>query len=324
MAAQSRLRTVIDDGLLSLPAGRVHVMRPPADYDLSPLDDHELTLDHVFFPAVSAFRDAGYDVVDDIGSPAATIVVLPRDKALARDMIARAAAASPLVVVDGYKTDGVDSVFKAARKALGDVPSVPKDHGRIFWMEPGDVFADWAAPAASTAAHGFVTTVGIFSADKIDAGSALLADALPAKLPARMADLGAGWGYLAGPILSRDGVRSLTLVEADRVALNCAQANVDDPRVQFLWADATDHRPEQAYDGIVMNPPFHQGRAADPGLGRSFIASAAKMLAPHGKIWIVANRHLPYEATLRDHFRNVDELPGNGAFKIFHASRPNR
>ena len=174
MAAHSRLRTVIDDGLLSLPAGRVHVMRPPADYDLSPLDDHELTLNHVSFPVVSAFQDAGHDVVDDIGAPSAIIVVLPRDKALARDMIARAAAASPLVVVDGYKTDGVDSIFKAARKALGDVPSLTKDHGRIFWMQPGKAFADWAAPPPAPAAHGFVTTVGIFSANTQKIGELIL------------------------------------------------------------------------------------------------------------------------------------------------------
>lgn len=324
MAAQSRLSTALADGLLSLPQGRVHVMRPPVDYDLSALDDHELTLDHTLYGVVSGFQDAGYDVVDDIGDAAAVIVVVPRDKALARDMIARAAAACELVIVDGYKTDGVDSLFKPARKALGNLPSLAKDHGRIFWMSPGTAFDEWRAPPPSRKDHGFVTTVGIFSADKIDAGSALLADALPPKLPGRMADLGAGWGFLAGSVLSRSGVKSLDLVETDRTALECARANVDDPRVSYHWADATDFRPDQPYDGIVMNPPFHAGRAADPSLGRGFIASAAKLLAPHGKLWMVANRHLPYEAVLRDHFRNVDELSGNGAFKIFHANRPNR
>ena len=46
------------------------------------------------------------------------------------------------------------------------------------------------------------------------------------------------------------------------------------------------------------------------------------MLAAHGKLWMVANRHLPYEAALREHFRNVEELPGDGGFKLFHATRP--
>jgi len=324
MASQSRLSTIVDDGLLTLPEGRIHVMRPGASYDLSPLDGHELTLEHSLFPVVRDFSAAGYDIAEGPGDAAAVIVVVPRDKALARDLVARAAAACDLVIVDGYKTDGVDSLFKAARKTVGDVPSLPKDHGRIFWMSPGDAFAGWAAAPPMRHDHGFVTQVGVFSADKIDAGSALLAQALPQKLPGRMADLGAGWGYLANAVLARDGVRSLDLIEAEQRALDCARLNVTDPRVGFHWADATDFVPAQAYDGIVMNPPFHEGRAADPGLGRAFIAAAARMLAPHGKLWMVANRHLPYEQTLRDHFRNVDEAAGSGAFKIFQATRPSR
>jgi 16S rRNA (guanine1207-N2)-methyltransferase len=39
---------------------------------------------------------------------------------------------------------------------------------------------------------------------------------------------------------------------------------------------------------------------------------------------MVANRHLPYEATLNECFRNVDMIGGNGAFKVFHANRPHR
>jgi 16S rRNA (guanine1207-N2)-methyltransferase len=73
-----------------------------------------------------------------------------------------------------------------------------------------------------------------------------------------------------------------------------------------------------------MNPPFHAGRATDPSLGRAFIQSAARILAPNGKLWMVANRHLPYETTLSECFRNVDMIGGNGAFKVFHANRPLR
>ena len=76
--------------------------------------------------------------------------------------------------------------------------------------------------------------------------------------------------------------------------------------------------------GIGMNPPFHTGRASDPSLGRAFIASAARLLKPAGKLWMVANRHLPYESALTDHFRNVDTIGGNGAFKVIHANRPIR
>jgi len=324
MAASSRLTTAIIDGLLPLGDGRICVIRPQAGYDVSALPRDRVSICHTFFPEYSAWDAAGFPVSKDITPCDIAIVVVPRAKALARAMIAEAARVARIVVVDGYKTDGIDSLWKGARKRLGDLPSVAKDHGRMFWMEPADSFADWIAPAPAKGDHGYYTAAGVFSEGGIDRGSAALVDVLPKKLPARLADLGAGWGYLSDAVLQRGGVRSLDLIEAEALSLACARRNVLDERAAFHWADATAFTTDKGYDGIVMNPPFHAGRASDPTLGRAFIQSAQRLLAPHGKLWMVANRHLPYEATLRECFRNVDELDGNGAFKIFHATRPIR
>ena len=73
-----------------------------------------------------------------------------------------------------------------------------------------------------------------------------------------------------------------------------------------------------------MNPPFHVGRDGNPALGQSFIRAAAKLLKPSGRLWMVANRHLPYEQVLDDSFRDVSALPASGGFKLFKASRPKR
>lgn len=324
MSASSRLSTALIDGMLTLPDGPICLMRPGLDYDVGELPREQVSILHTFKPDAAGWANAGYPVSADCGPAEIAIVVVPRAKALAKSMIAQAAANAKLVIVDGAKTDGIDSLFKACRKALGNVPSITKAHGRLFWFETTDVFADWAAPPPAKGDHGYVTTAGVFSDGAIDAGSKLLVEALPPKLPANMADLGAGWGYLAGPVLERGGVKSLDLIEAEALSLDCAKQNVSDPRVQFLWEDATTYRPEKGYDGIVMNPPFHVGRVADPSLGRAFIASAAKMLAGHGKLWMVANRHLPYEQALNDAFRNVDLIAQNNAFKVFHATRPQR
>lgn len=321
--SQSRLSTAIEDGLISLPEGNIALMRPPATYDVSALPRDRVSITHGFFPDAAAWQGAGYQVTQQLSKVTVAVVVVPRAKALARAMVAEACANADLVIVDGQKTDGVDSLFKLCRKALGDLPSLPKGHGRIFWFNTTDAFADWTAPDPAKGPHGYFTTAGVFSDGAVDAGSALLADALPAKLPARMADLGAGWGYLAAPVLARDGVKSLDLIEAEALSLNCAKLNVSDSRVTFHWADAT-RFDGGGFDGIVMNPPFHTSRASDPGLGQTFIQAAARLLPPHGKLWMVANRHLPYEATLNECFRNVDMIGGNGAFKVFHANRPHR
>ncbi|OUD10137.1 MFS transporter [Marivivens niveibacter] len=318
--SKSRLTTALNEGLLDLPSGAIRVMRPTAGYDLSALPRDVVRVDTGFKPDATVWENAGY-VLSSEAAPV-TLVVLPRAKKLARAMVAEAAKQG-LVIVDGQKTDGIDSIYKDCRKALGDLPCVTKSHGRLFWFDGANQFADWAVADPEKGPHGYFTTAGVFSDGEIDRGSKLLVDCLPDKLPKRMADFGAGWGYLSAAVLQNPAVQSIDLIEAEQAALDCARLNVVDDRASFHWADATTWKSD-GYAGIVMNPPFHTGGDATPALGRAFIANAAKNLLASGQMWMVANRHLPYEAALREYFRNVDEIGGDGAFKVFHATRPIR
>lgn len=320
----SRLSTALLDGLVTLPEGEIVVLRPPALADLAALPRERVRVLHGYRPDRDAWEQAGYAMTDRVGPVAVAVVCVPRSKALARGMIATAAAQARLVIVDGQKTDGIDSLFRDVRARLGDVPSLTKAHGRLFWFAGTEAFADWAIGPPSPGPEGFVTTAGVFSEGAVDTGSALLAAALPARLPARLADPGAGWGYLSAAALRREGVQSIDLIEAEQLALDCARINITDPRASFHWADATTHRPAAPYDGIVMNPPFHVGRGAEASLGRAFIQAAARMLTPGGQLWMVANRHLPYEATLNERFKVVTELGSGAGFKLYHAMRPRR
>jgi 16S rRNA (guanine1207-N2)-methyltransferase len=323
--SQSRLSTALNEGFLTLPAGKIAVLRPPATTDLSGFPADRLMISHGFRPDHDHWSRQGFAVTDR-GSPAdAVLVIVPRSKALARALVAEACALAPMVIVDGQKTDGVDSLWREVKVRCRDVPSLTKAHGRLFaFAPPPDRFADWAMGDPVRAADGFFRQAGVFSDDGIDRGSALLAAVLPARLPGRVADLGAGWGYLASVVLGREGVAAVDLIEAERLALDCARLNVTDPRAGFHWADATTFAPARPYDAVVMNPPFHSDRAANPDLGRAFIAAAARMLTPQGHLWMVANRHLPYETALSERFRVVEDMGGDGAFKIIHATRPKR
>jgi 16S rRNA (guanine1207-N2)-methyltransferase len=150
----------------------------------------------------------------------------------------------------------------------------------------------------------------------------LLAAALPDRMKGKGADLGAGWGFLSRAVLARDGVTHLDLVEADHAALDCARANIADPRAAFHWADATVWRAPRLLDFVVMNPPFHRGRAADPALGEAFLAAAARSLAPDGTLWLVANRGLPYDRALNALFREVQDIGADPSFRLIRAARP--
>ena len=316
----SRLTLALDSGALDLPEGPVAVFGPPAGFDLSALPRERVTIVSHFAPDVARWNAAGFSVTREAPDAVAALVVLPRAKDAARALIAEASACAPFVLVDGQKHDGVDSVLKAVKARVTPGGVISKAHGKLFWFSGGD-FSDWAA--TDRVVEGFVTRPGVFSADGPDKGSQALAVVLP-PLKGRVADLGAGWGFLARHILAAEAVNRLDLIEADAVALDCARRNITDPRAAFHWADATSFQPEHPYDTVVSNPPFHVGRAGDPGLGIAFIAAARRMLTPQGGFWMVANRHLPYEDALGRAFADVEEVGGTPGFKVIHATRPHR
>ena len=139
----------------------------------------------------------------------------------------------------------------------------------------------------------------------------------------RAADLGAGGGYLAIELVTRNpGIHAIDLYEAEARALEVARLNL--PTVQrpltvgFHWHDVRTGLPSR-YDVIISNPPFHHGRADAPELGHGFIIAAANALNPSGQLWLVANRHLPYEAVLGEHFAQVRVVVVRDGFKVIAA-----
>lgn len=159
---------------------------------------------------------------------------------------------------------------------------------------------------------------GVFAWDRIDAGTALLAEHLPA-LEGRGTDLGCGYGALALVALRSPKIETLRLIDLDRRAVAAARRNIEDARATFDWADVRAISTEGDLDFVVSNPPFHDGGAEDRRLGQAFVRKSAEMLKRGGVAWIVANRHLPYEAELHAAFKRVRPVVEAGGYKVFEA-----
>ncbi|MFP1630171.1 class I SAM-dependent methyltransferase [Zhengella sp. ZM62] len=233
------------------------------------------------------------------------------------------------VFVAGGKTEGAQSFAKRLKAALpGAVDSVAKHHGLAMWFDrPDDATVARAFPKAAPAplveGH-YRTAPGMFSHDRVDAGSRLLASCLPESLSGRVADFCAGWGYLSAQVCARcPKVSALDLYEADHAALAAARLNLADVPfpVAFHWHDLAAEPVERRFDAIVMNPPYHTGRKAEPDLGRAMIRRAAAALRPGGVLLMVANRQLPYEDELAASFAKMERLAEEGGFKVFVARR---
>ncbi|MGB0799483.1 MAG: methyltransferase, partial [Planktomarina sp.] len=210
----------LEAGLAVPDDARWLVMYPAVDFDFGGVRS---TVIQPHFPSYEALTAAGHDVqtIQPEDRYDVAVVCVTRSKAHTRDLIARAASLADLVIVDGQKTDGIESHYKAVRGRADVAGTLTKAHGRMFWFKSMDL-EDWHC-GPSQVEGGFQTLPGVFSTDAPDPGSALLADALPEVLGKTVADLGAGWGYLSRHILERASVEALHLVEADQRALDCAQ-----------------------------------------------------------------------------------------------------
>jgi 16S rRNA (guanine1207-N2)-methyltransferase len=250
--------------------------------------------------------------------------VVERRYALAQAL--RALAAGAPFTVMALKDKGGLRLAKALAAFGCDFAETSKHHYRLCTGRRPAVVAGLAEAIAEGGVQrmgedGLWTQPGVFSWDRIDPGSRLLAETLR-PLSGRGADLGCGVGYLALKILAAPAVTRAILVDIDRRAIDCARANVVDPRAEFRWADVRAGLDDlTGLDFVVMNPPFHAAGAQDHGLGQAFIRRAASALRRGGVCWLVANRHLPYEAILAELFSAVTQVRDQGGYKVYEARR---
>ncbi|KLK95021.1 methyltransferase [Microvirga vignae] len=164
------------------------------------------------------------------------------------------------------------------------------------------------------------TQPGVFSWNRLDPGSALLKENLPS-LSGKGADFGCGIGILSRAILASPKVEHLVMLDIDRRATEMARRNVEDTRADIRWGDVRSGVRLSGFDFVVMNPPFHDGGAEDQSLGQSFIRKAAEALRSGGVLWLVANRHLPYEGVLKPLFKRVTSKIEAAGYKIYEAQK---
>ncbi len=275
----------------------------------------------------------GAQAIEDLAEGVLTggaVVVAPPGTLERRYVLAhavRAVAAGARLTVMAPKDKGGTRIARELEGFGGAVEEASRRHFRICTMrrpaQPAGLDAAISEGGPRLVeAIGLWSQPGVFSWDKIDAGSAMLAGELP-RFAGVGADLGCGIGMLARRVLaaSPDVVR-LTLVDLDRRAVACARRNVDDARARFAWSDVRDLAFDAGgIDFVVMNPPFHDGGAEDQALGQSFIRRAAEILKPGGACWLVANRHLPYEAAMAPVFKSVRAVVQRDGYKIYEATR---
>jgi 16S rRNA (guanine1207-N2)-methyltransferase len=229
----------------------------------------------------------------------------------------RALIPSGRLLVTGGNDLGISSWCRRLASESGEPLAVlaSHSHARVAAMRRPDLL-----PAAWVAAAG--PAPGLFHAGALDAGSAALIALLGELPPPQLVlDLGCGAGHLGLAALARWPLARVCLLDADARAVAAVEAALAqcDPalraRAVVAWWDVAEPLPEPACDAVLCNPPAHAGTKNDLTTAHAMFRRAAAAISGGGRLLVVANRKLPYEAEL-ERLGSLSCLAQEGGYKV--------
>ena len=163
---------------------------------------------------------------------------------------------------------------------------------------------------------------GVFARGRLDPGTALLLDVLAVPPGGSVLDAGCGAGII-GLVAARLGASRVDLVDVNLLAVAAARENVARggySGLRVLPSDILSAVPDERYDLIVSNPPFHTGKAVDDRFAVHFVPQAAAALAPGGRVLVVTNSFIRYDRALRQQIGPTAVLAETGQYRVLQAT----
>ena len=229
-----------------------------------------------------------------------------------RSGLADAATLFGAVGVERYGRKQRLGVFTIQPHA-GDAPDWP------FTIErPGPVVR-WEDQGVE---RSVVSQPGVFASDRLDAGTRLLLDALPSQVSGTVLDAGCGAGVIGFTCAWR-GAGRVDLVDANLLAIQTVERNLDQSgleRCRVLASDVYSAVPDDRYDLIVSNPPFHRGKTIDFSVADRLIHDAPAHLRPDGSLLVVANAFLAYGKRMQRVFGQVETVAATRQYHVLRAT----
>jgi 16S rRNA (guanine1207-N2)-methyltransferase len=167
------------------------------------------------------------------------------------------------------------------------------------------------------------TRPGVFSWEHADEATIALAGVMQIERGQDVLDIGCGAGALGIVASSLSGGGRVCMTDVDTEAVRCGRRTAlhANAHVDVMLSDVASAVIDQRFDVVVTNPPFHAGKATDLLLPQRFIDDAWTVLAPQGRLYLVANRTLPYERYIAQKFGNIATAYEDSRFKVLTAMR---
>lgn len=167
-----------------------------------------------------------------------------------------------------------------------------------------------------------VSDRGVFSKDRPDPGTLLLAKRAQLPETGRVLDLGCGYGLLGlYAALQHPGLH-VTFVDLNPRAVELARRNCERyrlARVELLCGDAPQVLGDRRFDAILCNPPYRAGKATVMAL----LENAAQRLNAGGTLWIVGRTRQGVKTLVRDispWFSEVETVDISGGYRVIRCA----
>lgn len=170
----------------------------------------------------------------------------------------------------------------------------------------------------------FTSDSGVFGADGLDPGTALLIENLDLEGGERVLDLGCGWGPvgIAAALSSPRG--SVLMVDVNRRAVLLSRKNIAANGVvnaEVVQGSLYEPTGGERFDVIVSNPPYRAGRE----LVLDLLARAPAHLRPGGRLVVVGKGSqgiVFYQHWLEDRWGEVTVLGRQSGYRVIAARDP--
>ncbi len=262
------------------------------------------------------------------------LIKVPKTLALLEDELIRLApllTESTRVIVAGMVKGMPASVWTLLERVCGPTAtSLAKKKAKLIFVTPTPQAAEIKNPyplcyPLEGTTHRICNHANVFSRDSLDIGTRFFLQHLPDNLGAvDVIDLGCGNGVVGLITAERNPEALLHFIDESFMAVASARMNfahnlAEGREAQFSVGDGLTDFAHESADIILCNPPFHQGSTVGDHIAQRMFRQSLKVLRAGGELWVIGNRHLGYQKTLKKIFGHCELIASNAKFVILRA-----